>query len=55
MKHPETSPNLNTLLTGSVNEVLEIIFDDITKGLIQKASIRTKGAASPSKFYLDDW
>ena len=32
-----------------------MIFDDINEELIQKAAIRTKGAAGPSKFDADDW
>ena len=43
------------LLHGPINEVQEIVFDEITEDSIQKTTIRTKGAAGPSKFDADDW
>ena len=42
------------LLHGPINEAQEIVFDEITEDLIQKTTIRTKGAAGPSKFDADD-
>ena len=56
LKHPTASPKFdNLLLNGPVKNVLEIVFDDINEELIQKATIRTKGAAGSSKFDADDW
>ena len=56
LKHPTASPKFdNLLLNGPVKIVHEIVFDDINEELIQKAAIRTKGAAGPSKFDADDW
>lgn len=42
------------LLHGPINEVQEIVFDEITEDLIQKTTIRTKGAAGPSKSDADN-
>ena len=56
LKHPTASPKFdNLLLNGPVKNVHEIVLDDINEELIQKAAIRTKGAAGPSKFDADDW
>ena len=52
IKHPETSPKFHTLLLHG--PIHEIVLDEITKDLIQKTAIITKGAASPSKFDADD-
>ena len=38
-----------------MNEIYEIVFDEITEDMIQKIAIRTKGAAGPSEFDVDDW
>ena len=43
------------LLHGSLNELHEIVFDEITKDLIQTAAIRIKGATDLSKFDNDNW
>ena len=43
------------LLHGSLNELHEIVFDEITKDLIQRATIRIKGATDLSKFDNDNW
>ena len=55
IKHPEASPKFDMLLLhGPINEIHEIVFDEITKDLIHKTTIRTKGAAGPSKSDADN-
>lgn len=40
---------------GSINKIHEIVFDEITKDLIQTAAIRIKGATDLPKFDNDNW
>ena len=54
MKYPEVRPKWIFYWPVPVSEVQKIIFGLITKDLIQKASMRTKGAVGPSKFETDD-
>lgn len=48
VKHPEASPKFDHYFS-------KIIFEKITEYLIQKVSIRTNGAAGPSKCDPDHW
>ena len=52
MKYSQASQKFNTLaMNGLVNEVQLIISDDI----LQKPSMRIKGAPGPSKFDDNEW
>ena len=55
-KHPDAAPMFQEmLLNGPLNNVEPIIFESITGEMIQKLSLKTKGAAGPSLFDADDW
>ena len=55
-KHPQAEPaHDEMILKGPMNEVNPIIFDDLNAQLVQKMSLKTKGAAGPSCFDADDW
>lgn len=48
VKYPEASPKFGHYFS-------KVIFEKITEYLIQKVSIRTNGAAGPSKYDPDHW
>ena len=55
-KHPDAAPMFQEmLLNGPLKNVEPVIFESITGEMIQKLSLKTKGAAGPSLFDADDW
>ena len=55
-KHPDAAPKFQEmLLNGPLKNVEPVIFESITGEMIQKLSLKTKGAAGPSLFDADDW
>ena len=55
-KHPDAAPKFHEmLLNGPLKNIEPVIFESITSDLIQKMSLKTKGAAGPSLFDADDW
>ena len=55
-KHPDAAPKFQEmLLNGPLKNVEPVIFESINGEMIQKLSLKTKGAAGPSLFDADDW
>ena len=55
-KHPEGEvKHEEMLLQGPINYIHPVIFDGIDAELVQKVTLRTKGASGPSNFDANDW
>ena len=55
-KHPTGEPlHEEMLLSGPIQQVHSVIFDDINGDLVRKVAMKMKGAAGPSSFDSDDW